>query len=238
MEEAIDKVIRSLMRKTRLPFIAFDPWRSTLLKLIKTQIETHKNEFNHSYCVLKDSAVIKYLQQLHQRFVIIPIDKAANNYAFVCKKFYIDVLRNELDITAKGDVLGNNVYQPVCLSTDEILEMHSYFLKDFNISLDDVNKHIPFLYWTSKQHKTPYKSRFIAGACKCTTKQISVELALALKCIKTQINNYCNVIKKRTGLSYYWSIDNSSEFMDKIMYIKGQRILTHSIFQPCIQTFH
>ena len=219
-EESIDKVIKGLICKTHLPLHAFDPWRSTLLKLLRTETQKHKHEFDHYNSVLKDNAVVHYIQKLHKRFVIIPIDKAANNFAFVCKKFYIDVLRKELGITVQGAAVGNNVYQPVRFSMNYIFGEHSKFLAEYNISLDEANKHIPFLYWTSKQHKTPYKSRFIAGACKCTTKQISIEVALALKCIKTQFKNYCNVIKKRTGLSYYWSIDNSSEFMDKIMHVK------------------
>ena len=34
---------------------------------------------------LHDPEVIVYLEQLHRRFVIVPIDKAANNFAFIVK---------------------------------------------------------------------------------------------------------------------------------------------------------
>ena len=40
----------------------------------------------------------------------------------------------------------------------------------FNINIKEVDKNIPLLYWVSKQHKNPYKFRFIAGATNCTTK--------------------------------------------------------------------
>ena len=88
--------------------------------------------------------------------------------------------------------------------------------KELDVSLEVENKHIPLLYWTSKQHKNPFKFRFIAGASHCYNKTISVEVSLALKCIKSHFKNYCAVIKKRTGLNFFWSIDNSVEFLGKL----------------------
>ena len=41
-----------------------------------------------------------------------------------------------------------------------------------------------------------------------------------MKCIKKHFENYCKVIQKRTGISYYWSIDNSYEYINKIADIK------------------
>ena len=79
---------------------------------------------------------------------------------------------------------------------------------------------LPLLYWTSKQHKCPYKFRFIAGASKCYNKQLAIDLSLALKCIKKHFKNYCKVIQKRTGISDYWSKDNSYEFINIIADIK------------------
>ena len=92
--------------------------------------------------------------------------------------------------------------------------------KELDVTLEDENKHIPLLYWTSKQHKNPFKFRFIAGASHCYNKTISIEVSLALKCIKTHFKNYCAVIKKRTGLNFFWSIDNSVEFLGKLTNIE------------------
>ena len=90
----------------------------------------------------------------------------------------------------------------------------------FGIKLLDENQKIPLLYWTSKQHKDPYKFRFIAGVSHCYNKQIAVDLSLALKCIKIHLRNYCKVIQKRTGISFFWNVDNFLEFIDKISDIK------------------
>ena len=91
------------------------------------------------------------------------------------------------------------------------------------MKLLDNNQYIPLLYWTSKQHKFPYKFLFIAGASKCYNKQLAIELSLALKCIQRQFKNYCKVIEKRAGICYYWSVDNPYELIHSISDIKTAR---------------
>ena len=165
-----------------------------------------------------------YIKFLHDRFVIVPVDKASNNFGIVCKKFYLEVIKNELGISNDGNIIGNKVYKPVYQNAEEIYKFHQQkLLSTFGMELLDINQYIPLLYWTSKQHKCPYKFRFIAGASKCYNKQLAVELSLALKCIKNHFKNYCKVIEKRTGISYYWSVDNSYELLNKISDIKIAR---------------
>ena len=62
-------------------------------------------------------------------------------------------------------------------------------------TLEPENNCIPLLYWTSKQHKNPYKFRFISGANHSYNKTISVQVSLALKHIKTHFKNFCSTIK-------------------------------------------
>ena len=94
---------------------------------------------------------------------ISPIDKASNNFAIICKEFYLEVIQGELGISEK--IKGNSVYKPVNQNIDNIIEKHVVSIKnDFNIIIKETDKNIPLLYWVSKQHKNPYKFRFIAGA--------------------------------------------------------------------------
>ena len=44
-------------------------------------------------------------KQVHERFVIVPVDKASNNFAIICKTFYINVIMKELGINKKGVIL-------------------------------------------------------------------------------------------------------------------------------------
>jgi hypothetical protein len=207
-----------LAKSAKIKKDILDKWQDVLINLLNSNITKLNDKDMDSNSVLYKVNIKNYINYLHNKFVIVPVDKASNNFAIICKQFYLNVLKSELGIK-KDVVLGNDVYEYVHMKNEDLYLYHSNKLKDFNIKLDELNKNIPLLYWTSKQHKNPYKFRFIAGACRCTSKQISIEVSLALKCIKSQFKNYCNVIKKRSGLSCYWSIDNSLEFVDKLSHI-------------------
>ena len=46
--------------------------------------------------MLKDPKMISYLNILQEQYVMCPTDKAANNIAFICKKYCVQVLLKEL----------------------------------------------------------------------------------------------------------------------------------------------
>ena len=124
--------------------------------------------------------------------VIVPVDKASNNFAIICKKFYLEVLMKELGFS-NGVVAGNDVYNPVKISENRFFMEQADNIVKLNNSntITEVDQHIPLLYWTSKQHKTPFKFRFISGASHCYNKIISQEVSAALKHIKNNFKNYC-----------------------------------------------
>ena len=82
------------------------------------------------------------------------------------------------------------------------------------------------MYWISKQHKNPYKFRFIAGASNCTTKKLAIELSLILNLIKQHFKNYCHKIEKLNGYCMYWSIDHSLQCLHKLQSLKAESIFT------------
>ena len=86
---------------------------------------------------------------MHKKFVISPIDRASNNFAIICKKFYLEVIQGELGISEK--MKGNSVYKPVNQNIDNVIEKHVDSIKnDFNIGIKEVDKDIPLLYWVSR----------------------------------------------------------------------------------------
>ena len=42
--------------------------------------------------------MISYLNILEKQYVMCPINKAANHIAFICKKYYVQVLLKELGL--------------------------------------------------------------------------------------------------------------------------------------------
>ena len=55
--------------------------------------------------VLEDKSVRSFLKDMHNKFVFVPIDKASNNIAIVCKRLYATVIYNELDY---ANILSTN----------------------------------------------------------------------------------------------------------------------------------
>ena len=49
---------------------------------------------------LNNKVHLDYLDTLHENFVLVPADKAANNVIVVRKKYYMDVVINELSSTS------------------------------------------------------------------------------------------------------------------------------------------
>ena len=140
------------------------------------------------------------------------------------KKNHLDAFKNELGISDDGKIIGKKVYKPVYQEAEDIYKFHEQkLLNTFRMKLLDNNQYIPLLYWTSKQHKCPYKFRFIAGSSKCYNKQLAIELSLVLKCIKRHFKHSCKVIEKRTGIFYYWGVDNSYVLNNKISDLKSAR---------------
>ena len=78
---------------------------------VNKRIKKFKNRFKFSKAKqgLKDPKVISYLNILQEQYVIPPIDKAANNTAFICKKCYVQLLLRELGLLNTT----SNTYQQV-----------------------------------------------------------------------------------------------------------------------------
>ena len=93
------------------------------------------------------------------------MDKAANNYVFICKKFYVITLLKELGMDLETlECRGNITYQPVNETEDDIINSHCQIMTtEFNITVSNDNRCIPKIFWNPKLHKTPYKARFYSG---------------------------------------------------------------------------
>ena len=68
--------------------------------------------------------VREFINYLHDRFVIVPVDIASNNFGIVCKSFYLDVIKNELGISDDGNIIGNTVYKPIYQKVNDIYTFH------------------------------------------------------------------------------------------------------------------
>ena len=70
----------------------FSKWKSSILKEAKNRLDTIQ-PYRYNKVLHKDSEELKALKQLHKDFVLIPVDKAGNNIAVICKYYYISIIK-------------------------------------------------------------------------------------------------------------------------------------------------
>ena len=83
----------------------------------------------------------------------------------------------------------------------------------FGLFVDEDHNKLPTLYWFTKLHKRPYKSRFIANSSACTTTELSILLTSCLTAIKNHVIKYCITVNERNVKKLFWSIKNSVKFL-------------------------
>ena len=174
--------------------------------------------FRPTESIFQKNTVANALKQLKNKYVICRVDKAANNYVFICKKFYTLKLLNELGFDeANLHSVGNETYQPCEEDEESLVERISTHLRDnFEITIDEKDKRLARFFWNPKLHKIPYKARFIAGARHCVTKPLNVLLNSSLKLLKEHFEKYCDAIYNNSGINPFWNIDSSEKFLNKL----------------------
>ena len=127
--DAIVKLTNKAARFAKSKSIIFYSWKDHITRDIAKALTCLPNTFKSSH-ILNKPEVCKYINFLHDRFVIVPVDKASNNFGIVCKIFYLDVIKNELGISYDGKIIGNKVYKPVYQEAEDIYKF--YEQKCFN----------------------------------------------------------------------------------------------------------
>ena len=186
------------------------------MKAVRSLIQIRINKLSRSIStkalsVFNNPDVAETLSKIHDKFVVVPADKAPNNIIFICKKHYIDCLMTELGI---GGSRGNPTYTATTLSKEEIIDNHKSVLASFGLFTKAVDCDLPSLYWIPKLHKCPYKQRFIAGSAKCSTKPLSKLLTSILTAVKTGLQKYCDISYSMSGINQMWILKNSKDLMD------------------------
>ena len=153
------------------------------------------------------------LSELQEKYVIVPIDKAANNIAFICKRYYALVLCSELGIAGPESSTYTQVYH----NSDDIIREHCSQLKNqFNVKVQDDMKTLPDIYWTPKLHKNPAKFRFIIASKYCTLKSLSKKVASVFSLFNKQIETYSRKSHFYSGVKPYWIISNRDPVLNTI----------------------
>ena len=111
---------------------------------------------------------------LKEDFVIVPIDKAANNVAFIYKD--LDALAILKEQNLGGHSLNqnyNNTYKFINNKTkDQIIKEDKSHLSKHKINLANNMQELPVVYWIPKMGKYPISFRFIIASPVCSIKSL------------------------------------------------------------------
>ena len=190
----VNEYIHKLSFRLNINIGQFVEWKSKFMNEIRYKINITPNNFP---CTVNIRRIQDKIKEVQDKFIIVPVDKASNNFGFICKKYYAQVLAMEMDSSDTFEVINTDLVN--------IRELNVNFLKSYN--LKPANFELPFIYCIPKFHKNPTKFRYITSSFKCINKEASVILNLALdKLYEKVVNETDNC----------WIIKNHDKVIDAI----------------------
>ena len=214
IEKGLESYCERLCHKFNVEKIDIASWKDEILSKVDTKVASlrRKIKFNKIKPVLNRSEVQDYLRHLHSKFVLVPIDKAANNIAFVCKRYYVEVILKEIGVL---DTASDTYFRSDFLK-NEIINANVEYSKSLKLEVTEKEKDLPIMYWTPKKHKQPTGKRFIIASKICSTKKLSKAVSQVFKLIYHQVENYHLKAKFLSNYNKFWVIQNSEPILESI----------------------
>ncbi len=208
-----------LLRKKFITSAQAQEYSDRFMHIVKSRIVLCKRSKQQDNYIDWDSEYRVPLEELQKKYVICQADKAANNFIFICRFWYIQVLCKEMGVICNSDgvaAMGNLTYRSVSTAAELLFKKHAALCSRFGLSLDKKSEVLPLIFATPKLHKTPFAFRFIAGARCSSVKPLNLLLFRILSHLQRHFRNYCKTISRLTGTSCYWSVKNSIEAVEGI----------------------
>lgn len=200
---------------------SLDDWKKEILEKVKEQIDALKRKrlTSHRKRLLQDSVIKEYLEILHNKYVIVPVDKAANNFAFICKRYYVARLLTEVGIPNGS----SQTYERLDTDYHKIINDNIELCKKYGLQVGEREQCLPIMYWIPKMHKNPVDARFIVASAKCSTKPLSKVVSGVFKLIFMQIRNFHDKSTFYSKYNKFWVIENSSPVINKLSSINSKK---------------
>ena len=214
LKEDINTFISKWSTKNRISETCYLEWKNIVIQQIEERVMRLKKRTKYvpRKSVLEECK--EELEDLKKKYVLVPVDKAANNIGLVCKKFYLEVLNKELT----SDTY--DIYEDSMEFTLEHLRKESQLL---GIEVDSCYKELPCIHATIKMHKDPIKFRFIIGSRLGIMKPAARMLVEVLKLVMSTHRKYCDKIRLFTGIERNWIIDSNVKFLEDIEKVNQRR---------------
>jgi hypothetical protein len=195
-DEAINTYVNAICKRFKFDEMDLVPWVTVLQEEFKLRLDHYHRRQYPADPNIKD---LYELRSLQKRFVIVPVDKASNNYAFICKNLYAALLQKELNGSA---------YVKISDNLDMVKDTILTFLSERNITPD--SDRLPFMYLIPKFHKSPITFRPIISGKTCITKQLSRLVGFALQFIMNRVRRFDSNNKQYAfSANCCWIIDDN-----------------------------
>ena len=90
VSNSIDLYVEQWSKREQVDLKYLSEWKDQIKELVVERISSLKEKIRSpKQKILNDPDVKDTLRRLHDDFVLVPADKAANNVIVVCKKYYI-----------------------------------------------------------------------------------------------------------------------------------------------------
>jgi len=221
VDDALFLCSAKLANKLQCDISLFTNWQSEIKRKVADKIRYLKSTTipQQTKLVLKDEVVRTYLTELHKKYVVVPIDKASNNIAIICKQFYVNRLLKEVGIP--GDTVPT--YQISLENKEEIISTNAELCHRYGLNLSEDQQILPIMYWTPKMHYTPSRARFIMASANCSTKPLSRVMSNTFKLIVNQVQNFHDKSTFYRNYNRFWVIKNSKPLIDKLDVINTKK---------------
>ena len=219
IEGGVNTFMEGLSETKRISPMTLLNWKNSIFELVDNRINKYapKIRSRKAKSVFDDERAKSELKRLQNDFVIVPIDKAANNISFICKQHYAEVILSELKY---NQILSNSsssdTYKYVTQPSADIIKDHRNQLSAHGLQLKEGMDCLPSMYWIPKLHKVPVGNRFIIASPKCSLKPLLKDVTPILKLFQNQIKSFHDKNRLWTNVSNFWIIQNNTPVVERI----------------------
>ena len=149
IQTGIDQFIEKISNDKSIHKKHVSEWKSYVTPSVNEKICTLRNKITcrSVKSIFSEHEVKNTLFSLKEDFVIVPIDKAANNVAFICKHFYALTIIKELNLDCHlSNQDDNNLYTFKNNKTkNQIIKEHKLHLSKDKINLVNNMQDLPLI---------------------------------------------------------------------------------------------
>jgi hypothetical protein len=221
-------LIQLWSRQYNIQLSEFFLWLNSCIDNIDTQL--HTAVLTVAPELLWTNADTIALINLQRNIIITYVDKADKNFAFICKKYYVQ--RIVAEYTSPTYAMSERYPQ-------HIIKSHHGFAKQYGVYFNTVryNK-LAYAYTSHKAIKVIADVRHIAGSYMCSMQPLSLLLNDILNKLKPKLQQlwFHTLFNEYTGDLPMWLLKHSLDIPNRINYY-NRRWKKHSKHQVMLRTY-